>query len=68
MAHNPGMGSPFTDSSAYGMDRMTRRVDEDEIERDEQEWEAETVVCACFGDDDVSDVKGDVLFGEAAWG
>jgi hypothetical protein len=40
---------------------------QDEVQRNEQEWEAQAVVCPGFCYDDVSDAEWDVFFGETAW-
>jgi hypothetical protein len=42
-------------------------MDQDEVERQEQEWESQTVVRSGFRDDDVSDMQGDMLLSEATY-
>lgn len=42
-------------------------MSQNKIESHIEEWVAESVVGAGFGDDNVADVKRDVFFGEAAF-
>ena len=40
-------------------------IDQDEIQRQEEEWKPQSVVRTGLGDNDVPDVQRDVLLGES---
>ena len=49
------------------MPRVTRLVDQNEVYRDIQERVAQPIVRSRFGKEDVADMKGYMLLGEATW-
>lgn len=46
---------------------MIRCFDEDEVESEVKKRKAETIVGACFREDDVSHLNWNVFLGESTW-
>ena len=59
--------SPFQDGTPLVVIRMIWCLDEDEVESKVEKRKAETIVGACFCEDDVSHLNWNVFLGKSTW-